>query len=264
MEHKRTNCQSRFASDEKTVSLLYQDSDVADKYIQTRLLLAWQQLMHEKQIRFLQQNIRLFNPCDILEIAPGPARLTTELTGISKGTMLEYSREMIDVARTRLKERELLDVWTIVHGNAFDAKDCPGPFDFIYTFRFIRHFDESNRIRLYTAIRSRLKPQGILMLDVVNSVYNKQDRLQSAPKSDALPVFDAGYTVRQFQDEMKAEGFEVLDMHPVIGHFRLQLWISLKLYDLVPGFSKLIAQIIETIPFRSPLEWIAVCRRMDG
>jgi SAM-dependent methyltransferase len=264
MKREGIKHQQRLASDEKSVSALYQDSAVADKYIKTRLLLTWQQLLHETQVRFLRQSIQLFKPVDVLEIAPGPARLTTELTGISKGTMLEYSREMIDVARTRLQERKLLDIWTIVYGNAFESKDCPGPFDFIYTFRFIRHFDKVERMRLYAAIRSRLKPNGILVFDVVNCVYNKQDQPPSESKSDSLPVFDVGYTVGQFRDEMKTEGFEVLDMLPVIRHYRVQSWISMKLFTRAPVLARWIVQRIENIPSRSPLEWVAVCRKIGG
>jgi len=265
MENERIECQPELASDEKAVSALYQNSAVADKYIQARFVLAWQQILHTIQVQSLRRSMQLFKPDSILEIAPGPARLSTELTDIRNGVMLEYSQEMIDVARVRLKECGLLNKWTIVHGNAFEPKDCPGPFDFIYTFRFIRHFDEDERMRLYAAIHSRLKPHGILMFDVVNSTYNMQARPSSAAKqSSALPVFDVGYTVKEFHTEMNTAGLEVLSMCPVVRHSRLQKWISSKLYDLTPGFSRLIVQIIEAIPSRSPLEWIAVCRKMDG
>ena len=264
MENEKVTYQRELASDEKAVSALYQNSAVADKYIQARFVLAWQQLLHKTQVQFLRQFIRLFKSDSILEIAPGPARLSTELINIRNATMLEYSQEMIDVARVRLQERELLNRWTIVHGNAFEPKDCPGPFDFIYTFRFIRHFDEDDRKRLYAAIHARLKPGGILMFDVVNSIYNLQGRLSSAAKySDALAVFDVGYNVKEFHAEMNTAGFEVLSMCPVVRHYRLQSLISSKLYDLAPEFSRRIVQIIEALPSRSPLEWIAVCRGMD-
>jgi len=264
MENERVTCQPELAADEKAVSALYQNSAVADKYIQARFVLAWQQLLHKTQVQSLQQSIQLFKPDSTLEIAPGPARLSTELTDIRNGTMLEYSQDMINVARVRLKERELLDRWTIIHGNAFESKDCPGPFDFIYTFRFIRHFDEDYRMRLYAAIKSRLNPRGILMFDVVNATYNMQDRPSSAAKqSDALSVFDVGYTVKEFHAEMNTAGFDVLNMYPVVRHFRLQSWISSKFHDLAPDFSRRIVQILEAIPSQSPLEWIAVCRRMD-
>ena len=264
MKNEGIKCQSELASDEKAVSALYQNAAVADQYIQARFVLAWQQLLHETQVQSLRQSIQLFKPDSILEIAPGPARLSTELIDIRNGTMLEYSQEMIDVARARLKERELLNRWTIVHGNAFEPKDCPGPFNFIYTFRFIRHFDEDDRVRLYAAIHSRLEPGGILMFDVVNSTYNLQARPASAAKrSDSLSVFDVGYTVKEFHDEMSTAEFEVLNMYPVVRHCRLQSWISSKLYDIAPGFSRRVVRIIEAIPSQSPLEWIAVCRRMD-
>ncbi|MDR3090482.1 MAG: class I SAM-dependent methyltransferase [Desulfobulbaceae bacterium] len=265
MESEDTQRQSGLAADEHTVSTLYQNAIVADKYIQARFVLAWQQLLHQTQTHSLRQALQVFNPGSILEIAPGPARLSTELTDIQNGVMLEYSQEMIDVARDRLKERNLLDRWSIIHGNAFDVKDCPGPFDLIYTFRFIRHFDKDDRTRLYTAIRSRLNPCGILVFDVVNSAYNMQDKPSSAAKqSDALSVFDVGYTVKEFQAEMNIAGFEVLDMRPVARHFRIQALISSKLYDVAPNLARRIVRVIETIPSRSPLEWIAVCRKMDG
>ena len=264
MGNETAKCQAELASDEKAVSALYQNSAVADKYMQARFVLAWQRLLHETQVQFLRQSIQLFKPDNILEIAPGPARLSTELVEIRNGTMLENSQEMINVARVRLQECELLDRWIVVQGNAFESKDCPGPFDFIYTFRFIRHFDEEHRMRLYAAIHSRLKPHGILMFDVVNSTYNIQGQPSSAAKqSGALAVFDAGYTVQQFHAEMNTAGFEVLSMYPAVRHFRLQSWISSKLYDRAPDSSRSFVRILEAIPSRSPLEWIAICRSMD-
>jgi ubiquinone/menaquinone biosynthesis C-methylase UbiE len=263
MEIKEINSISKLASEEKTVSALYQDSTVASKYIEARFTLSWQQLLHESQVQYLQQSIDHWKPNNILEIAPGPARLSCELVGIRQGTLLEYSAEMINIARHRLQVYNHTNAWTIVHGNAFNLEDCRGPFDFIYTFRFIRHFDINHRKRLYNTIHKRLHPKGIFIFDVVNSIYVQYPHLSNTQNYDALPVFDIGYSSNQFFKEMQDNGFKVVDLYPIIRHYRTQSWISSKLYDRTPGISRLLVKTIEAIPSRNPLEWIAVCQKTD-
>ncbi|HVR72832.1 MAG TPA: class I SAM-dependent methyltransferase, partial [Planctomycetota bacterium] len=148
------------AQHEESVKGLYQDQGVAENYIRNRFAWAWSRLLHESQIRILNDVIRANRFQTALEIAPGPARIAPDLTGLRSGIMVEASEPMIEVARRRLAEKDLERVWEIRHGNAFDLAPLGRTFDFAFTFRFLRHFEERERLRLYQEIAGRLNPSG--------------------------------------------------------------------------------------------------------
>ena len=79
MQHERG------AYEEQHVASLYQDSAVAENYIQQRFTFSWGQLLHQKQVAEVNRIIRTSQPASILEVAPGPARLATELHGVRRG-----------------------------------------------------------------------------------------------------------------------------------------------------------------------------------
>ena len=250
------------ADDETGVSSLYKDQTVADSYIKKRFTYSWQLLLHQAQVLEINTVIRRIQPQSILEIAPGPARLTVDLEGVKQGVMLEYSKEMLKVARKRLTEKGLDRAWELVHGNAFELSKLPGCFDFVYTFRFIRHFRWHDRSRLYGGISERLKKGGLLMFDVVNScTRDKLDEKTTPPREDALPVYDVTYTERGFRAEMDRYGFTVISMVPVLKHFKLQSRFSSKLDDVFPNLSAYLVHIFEKVPAIHPLEWIALCKK---
>jgi ubiquinone/menaquinone biosynthesis C-methylase UbiE len=251
------------ASNETDVSSLYQDIQVAESYIEKRFTYSWQQLLHRTQVGELNKVLRRYKPISVLEIAPGPARLATELNGIKRGTMLEYSEEMLAIARKRLQASGLENTWTVIHGNAFELNRLNESFKFIYTFRFIRHFYSDDRFRLYKGIRDRLTPGGHLVFDVVNK--HTRDLLDAiAPPtkdSDSLPVYDVSYSEKSFRQEMDQHGFTVIRLQPVLPFFRIQSGISSKFDDIVPRLSGAIVRIIENIPSKTPLEWVALCQK---
>lgn len=257
-----SNLPTSFASDEHSVGPLYQSRSVAEEYIDKRFTLSWQRLLHKTQVARVERVLSECKPQEVLEIAPGPARIAADLQGLKRGTMVEYSQEMIEVARRRIEERTLTGVWRIVHGNAFELASLPGTFDFVYTFRFIRHFHECDRARLYAAISAKLQARGLLMFDVVNRpLRQKLDVRSGLPIQGALPVYDVTYTADEFRAEMERYGFEVLSMAPVLRHFETQAWISSKLDDVVPRLSESLVRRLEKVPTRNPLEWVTLCRK---
>lgn len=254
------------ADSELSVASLYQDDRVAENYVRQRFSHSWQRLFHSKQVAAVQQMIERDRTARILELAPGPARVAVDLHGVNHGYMVEFSREMIQLATSNLKQRRKDDCWTVIYGNAFQLEEIPelpDTFDLVYTFRFIRHFHEQERARLYSGIRDKLRPGGILLFDVVNKpLYCKLNAGARGTSANALPVYDVSYTENEFRGELKSNGFEVIRMIPVLRHFRLQSWISSKLDDVIAPTSSRIVRLLESIPSRNPLEWIAVCRKL--
>lgn len=260
------NFDKKLARDEYAVSGLYQDPDVAEKYIRNRFVLSWQKLLHTSQVRAIQSALDRYSPASLLEIAPGPARLAVDLTYVNNGYMLEFSREMVKLAEARLKKVKKNGNWSIIHGNAFELRSneiLPDQFDMVYSFRFIRHFHQADRRRIYREIRSKLKMDGILIFDVVDKfTRNRLDSKGTHDTENALPVYDVTYTKAEFNSEMAANGFDVISLRPVLNHFWIQYWISIKLYDIFPEFHVKLINFFERIPTPAPLEWIAVCRRV--
>jgi SAM-dependent methyltransferase len=132
----------------------------------------------------------------------------------------------------------------------------------LYTFRFIRHFHEEDRNRIYQNIRTCLKPGGLLMFDVVNrTVREKRDARNRNKAKQELEVYDVTYTPAEFTAEMKNHGFEVLAFKPVIQHFELQSWVTRQLDRRLGQWAHRLVRVMEAIPSADPLEWVVLCRR---
>jgi ubiquinone/menaquinone biosynthesis C-methylase UbiE len=250
------------ARDEQSIALLYDDAKIAETYLSTRFTSSWGQLLHKSQVAAINHAIQLYQPPNIIEIAPGPARIATDLTSVHKGIMIDYSAEMLMLAKHRLCTSGLDAVWELRQHNAFDLAMLNLQCDLIYTFRFIRHFDSRNRSRLYREIYASLNPRGLFILDVVNrNVRQALDAKKPNLPADALAVYDTTYSQDEFHREMEAHGFTVLFMMPTIRYFQLQSWLSHTFDRRFKRFANLVVSSIEKLPWSEPLEWIAlVCK----
>jgi len=252
------------ADEPRSVAAVYEDGVIAEGYLQKRLRFSWQRLLHRRQVAVLRDSIRRYRPQSVLEVAPGPARLSAELDGIARGVMVENSASMAAIARARLKQSGREKSWTVLEGDAFGLENVVGPaeFELAYTFRFIRHFHDSDRKRLYAQLRRRLTARGILIFDVVNATVRQQiDARQGGQAAGEIAIYDAVYTPRSFAEEMRDNGFEVVAFEPVLRHFRAQSLLSYKLDDVARWLVAPAVSLLEGIPSSDPLEWVAICRR---
>ena len=252
------------ADQPRSVAAVYEDGAIAGSYLKKRMQFSWQRLLHRQQVAALNASFAVYRPASVLELAPGPARLSVELHGFARGVMVENSEEMIAIALSRLKQAGVAQYWNVLRGNAFELdKSVPtGAFEFAYTFRFIRHFREPERRQLYAQLRACLAPRGLLMFDVVNAVV--RDRIEARRGTRAageIAIHDACYSAVSFTREMRANGFEVLSLEPVLRHFGLQSLISYKLDDVAPRLVTPVIGLLEKVPSIAPLEWVAVCRK---
>ena len=252
------------ACEERSVASLYQNTEVAETYVNKRFAFSWSQLLHETQAAQINRVIRESQPAMVVEVAPGPARLTTEVRGIRKGVLIEYSQEMLLQAKHRLEAAGLNSLWEVRHGNAFNLEEQQIQCNFLYTFRFLRHFKQEDRGRLYRGIHGCLKYHGLLMFDVVNrTVRQKLDAKRRSKPAGTLDVYDVTYSADEFNQEMDDHGFEVLSLVPVIRHFSFQSWISYTLDHRIGKSAHNLVRFLECLPSSTPLEWIALCRKME-
>ncbi len=249
----------------------YQNKKVAEGYIAKRFREPLNQWEHRKQALILNKIIKDTQAKNILELASGPARITTELEA-EGGTSIDASREMLRLARKRMKERGKR--WTFLQGDILDwekIKDLiPGrkhkegksqeKIDLIFSLRFFLHFQRREREKFYRQAGRLLKDGGYLVFEVMN-------------KKTVLPlrrllgikryfVYDKLYSKMEFLAEMEANGFKVLRLYPVLNHFWLQALLSrpLKFLGGKEAAVKVIAGL-EEFPSNNPYQWIALCQK---
>ncbi len=200
----------------------------------------------------------------VLEIAPGPARLSAEVHGFERGCLCDVNVEMLKVATRRLAEAHAsgqragdAGKWSPVVGDAFSLP-FNEQFDMVYTFRFIRHFQQKEREQLYGQIRSCLKKGGLLVFDAVNERVAGPLRMKQDPKD--YPIYDVLYRRNELLQEISDNGFSVLSLAPVMLHISTQQLLQIHLGPRSPALARWLIGALELAPGQ-PLEWIAVCRR---
>src|SRR5712692_4099670 len=158
----------------------YRAGQVAQPYVDQRFREPLGALLHDRQVKALTRIIRNQAPRRVLEIAPGPARLTVHVARLlGSGVIIDTSAQMLTEARRRLGATGAPG-WRIVQGDAFRLPFREA-FDLVYSFRLIRHFGRADRGQLYADIAALLRPGGLLVFDAVNEVVSAPIRARSAP-----------------------------------------------------------------------------------
>jgi ubiquinone/menaquinone biosynthesis C-methylase UbiE len=188
----------------------------------------------------------------VLEIAPGPGRVTRDIQPTGRLVCLEYNEGMIAAGRAVCGDKA---EW--VQGNAF-ALPFTELFDFVYSFRFIRHFRRADRERLYAQVRRVLRPGGYFVMDAVNARVSRPLR-EADP--DQYPIYDKLYCLPELCDELTDAGLKPLGVEPVQKFFRWQYRSQVLLGPRADWLNWFLIRALESLPAREGLEWIVTCRR---
>jgi ubiquinone/menaquinone biosynthesis C-methylase UbiE len=236
----------------------YRDPEESRNYIETRFVEPLGAILHARQARVLKRVIASTQPERVLEIAPGPARLTTEVASlVRRGIALDGSRPMLDIARQRLRENGG-DHWRLLNGDAFELPFTRA-FNLVYTFRLIRHFDETDRRRLYEQIRRVLLDGGVLVFDAINELVAGRHRASAPDSAGSIRYYDALLTMDQVKGELQATGFEVVSMDGVQHHYPVLQQIQ----NLAAPRSRMLARAAMELVDRTggePAEWVVTAR----
>jgi SAM-dependent methyltransferase len=236
----------------------YRDDEVAREYVHRRFREPLGAMLHERQVACMRAVIAELRPRHVLEIAPGPARLTVDLASSfdHAGVLLDASAQMLNEAQARLKAAGVSG-WRRVQGDAFHLPFA-GAVDLVYSFRLIRHFDDGDRVRLYEEIARILRPGGVLVFDAVNEKVSRP--LRQKPGQGGQH-YDALLTPEKIAREVEAAGFRILSLTGVQHHYP----ILYNLQVLVAPRSRRLAdtamRLVDRIPAGQPLEWIVTCQR---
>ena len=206
----------------KDLKEYYFNKDLVDSYIEDRFKHPLGRILHESQVDVVNTAIQEYTVKDLLELAPGPGRVSFEINGFQKGVMIDASENMLDLAQKRLRNTNNYEKWSFEHSDIFDYT-TDQVFDLVFTFRFIRHLDDEKRVQIYSKIREFLKDKGLLIFDAINYHVSYPLR-QKAPK--AYPVYDKLYTRKELIQELHDNGFHVINMRSVQCHFRLQYFLN--------------------------------------
>lgn len=253
------------ADDRPSVAAIYEEQSVAQDYLDKRMQFAWQRLLHRKQVALLNSVIRQLRPEHVLEVAPGPARLSVELEGVRRGIMVENSQEMLNIAGRRLRDSSLAGIWETRKGDAFALSQTldSASVQLAFTFRFLRHFQTAEREQLYAELRNCLAPRGLLVFDVVGADMLRRIEAQMPTRpAGEIPIYDVSYTLPEFAAEMRRNGFAMKKAVPVLRQFSSQSRLSYLYAHRAQGMVDAAVRLLELVPSSAPLEWIAVCEKL--
>lgn len=232
----------------------YKDKDIVKKYISKRFTSPIYQLIHQKQVNAINKVIREINPKKLLEIAPGPARLTAELE-YENGISLDSSEEMLNIAKERMKGKP----WRFIKGDAFNL-NFENESDLILAFRFIFHFKKEKRDEIYASINKALKKNGFLMFDAIN--LKKAKKIRKIVGKDGYEVYDKLYTKKELIEELERNNFKNIRLLKSIKRFWTQMLIS-KISEKIKiqKIGMKIIKKLEKIKGGDPYEWIVICQK---
>jgi SAM-dependent methyltransferase len=233
----------------------YSATETAEQYIDERFTSAWGSVLHAAQVGIVNDVIATRGVKEVLEIAPGPARISRDVHGFERGYLCEFNQSMVNVARHRLAAVDAR--WQIVRGDGFHLP-FRKPVDLVYSFRFIRHFGQTDRAALYHQIRSVLKDRGLLVFDAVNVDVGLPSVLREG--LDRHRIYDEFYKREALVAELVQHGFTPIALHDVIRHMTLQQQIQVLVGPRSNGLARRLIEWLEYVP-GSPLEWIVVCEK---
>lgn len=148
-------------------------------------------------------------PLRILDIACGDGRIVQENIKWGNCTALDGSEAMLNIVKQRFKGDSNLNT---LHKD-FLIDEIDGQFDVVTTFRYIRHYDGSQRMHIYEKIRKCLNDNGILVFDVCNIEYSMADRKKAG--WDGFNIYDVFWTKESIQQELEENGFRIVYLLPI-------------------------------------------------
>jgi ubiquinone/menaquinone biosynthesis C-methylase UbiE len=240
----------------------YSDKAVSDSYIEERFSSVIGRVLHEAQVKFVIDAITEYKINNVLEIAPGPARLTVDIGNAcnnTSGIIMDANANMLEQAQKRLDAAGLADRWKTEMGDAF-ALPFSDVFQMVYSFRFIRHFHGKDRETIYGQIYEHLMPDGYLVFDAINREVSEPLRAMSSP--DAYPIYDELYDYPQLVKELELNGFRTINYVAVQRNYSLLSKIQILIGPRSPKLAYFMMKLIEAAGIGQPLEWIVLCQKM--
>jgi len=238
---------------------VYKKHTTVDNYFSKRFGGPMAHASHLQEITLINKILRSIPPTGkILEIAPGPARLSTMISyeGVKMG--IDRSREMLEVARERLQGKN----WCLIEGDAFLTPFPRDSFNIVMMFRFFRHFYLQDRESLLTEVRRISKKGGFLVFEALNN--NMPPLARRYMRIGQSEVYDELWNWDELKEELNNFGWEVVAVWPILSHFKISYLID-KLFSPFGRTSiigvKLI-NLMDKISTKDAYQWDVLCRKI--
>ncbi len=235
----------------------YQDRAVVRSYMERRTAQPLNGVLHRTQVQFLNRMLARRAPHAVLELACGPGRLTAEVHGVRLGVAVDASPAMLETARDRMNGSG--SSWSFLRTDAFALPFRSGAFDAVYTLRFLRHFQLSDRQRLYREIQRVLRPGGWFMVDALNRDVSLPYRQKRGVES--YQIYDVLYRRGEAEVELQSAGFRVLAVESIIKHPGLQRRLNRLRFLKLSRLASLLINSLEFVPGSNPTDWMLLCEK---
>lgn len=233
------------------VTDFYQNKKHAEHYLNRRLKNLVGQFRHERQVALINDVIAQNNFKTALEIACGPARLTSEIKGIQKGVAIDASQAMLELARQRVNR----SVWKFCVADAF-VLPFVQQFDLIFTGRFIWHFPLTQRKKIYQLVQTHLAPDGCFLFDALTN--NRFLLAKQQTKMYEERYQELGFLASELSEAgFKVEAAEGYLFHPNIQHLLAKVGDLMTLKQPI----WLWLNLIEQLKSKHPEEYLIVCQK---
>lgn len=235
----------------------WNNPQTASRYIQDRFVRPMWRMMHEKEVSVVNDAISRSKAKTILDLATGPARVAKDLVGFESGWAVDASPEMLIVAQETLNKTG--KHWQTQIEDAFHLSFPDKKFDMVTTFRFIRHFEPSDRKKMYAEIRRVLKPGGILIFEALNTHMHTSLFIPENTGAADNSIYDELYTLETLKIELESAGFAIQKSIPNVNHANSSFFIEKYLGD--NAITNVVNQGLECLSSPNCFQWEIVCQK---
>jgi ubiquinone/menaquinone biosynthesis C-methylase UbiE len=235
----------------------YDDPNVVDSYLEKRTAQPLGSVLHELEVAFIRQVIEGRSIAQLLDLAPGPARLSAELKPPPLAVAMDFSPNMLSEARRRTAARG--KKWHLVQGDGYKLPFAEESFDLVYSLRFIRRFDRERRNRLYSEIRRVLRPGGAFIMDAQNRAVALPYRV--ARGLEKYPVYDELFLRHELVSELEENGFGVIQLEGMMRRFALQFRLNWLRHLRLSAPARFLIRVLEYTNDTNPSTWMVLCEK---
>ena len=218
----------------------YQRQDIAKNYTVDRFVAYPQNCfdrMERQSVAVLLEQLTADRRHDLrlLDLACGDGRILQTMLTFGHCTAGDASEAMLERVKARFPHADL-ETYPI----DLIADPLQGQYDVITIFRFIRHYEYSDRRMLWEKLRNALTTDGILLFDVPNIRFEVPHRYHNG--WGKYNIYDVFWTPESIRRELAQNGLRLVALIP----------IGQGLYQLPDEFCD------------EPMTWTAAVCRMDG